>query len=80
MVYVGSREYIYRNMLMSHMIADTLDELHGMAHKLGIRNNFQDKPGKPHYDISKAKKQQAIKLGAIEISDKEIVRILRRRY
>ena len=42
MVYVGKREYQYRRMLMSHMIADTLDELHEMADKIGVsRRHFQ---------------------------------------
>lgn len=81
MVYIGTREYKYGNMKMSHMIADTLDELHEMADKLLIdRKHFQDKRGKPHYDICKKNKQKAILFGAILISDKEIVKILINNY
>ena len=75
MVYIGTRKYKYRNMIMSHMIADSINELMNMADYLGIdRKYFQDKPGKPHFDISQTKKEIALESGnAIEISDKEIV-------
>ena len=74
MVYVGTREYGYRRMIMSHMAADTLDELHKMAISLGISTKyFQNKEGKPHYDICKEKKQLAIKLGAKLVNDRELI-------
>lgn len=77
MVYVGKNEYKYGRMIMSHMIADSLKELHEMADKLNInRRYFQDKPNKPHYDVCKKNKQIAIQLGAEEISDREIVKKL----
>lgn len=80
-VYVGTREYKYRRMIMSHMIADSLSELHDMAKKIGVdRRHFQDKKNRPHYDICKQNKKLAIKLGAIEISDKQIIQILNKMY
>ena len=61
-------------MIMYHMAADGIDELHQMATSLGIDNKyFQDKPGKPHYDITKSKKQLAIKLGAKEVNDRQLI-------
>lgn len=52
MVYVGKNIYKYGRMKMSHMAADTLDELHEMAVKIGVaKRHFQNKKGKPHYDI-----------------------------
>ncbi len=81
MIYVGKNEYKYGRMIMSHMIADSLDELHEMADQLGInRKHFQDKPKRPHYDVCKSNKKKAIKLGAKEVSDKEIVKILKEKY
>lgn len=68
-------------MLMSHMIGDSLDELHQMAQAIGVdKKHFQNKKGKPHYDVCQTMKQKAIKLGAIEINDREIVRILKEKY
>ena len=43
-----------------------LDELHVFAAKLGLRREwFQDKASMPHYDLTRAKRRQAIRLGAI---------------
>ena len=82
MIYIGTREYKYGRMLMSHMISDeSLEELHEMADSIGInRKWFQDKPNRPHYDISKAKKQLAIKLGATIVAEREIVKKLIETY
>jgi hypothetical protein len=68
-VYVDSYNIKFRNMIMVHMLADTVTELHDMADKIGInRKWFQDKPhDTPHYDICLTKKALAIKLGAIEV-------------
>jgi Protein of unknown function (DUF4031) len=65
-------------MHMSHMIADTLPELHEMADKIGVaRKWFQDKASTPHYDVSKGKRELAIKFGAIPVDRKELVRKIR---
>lgn len=74
MVYVGTREYKFGRMIMSHMAADTLDELHKMADSIGIqRKHFQDKKNKPHYDVCKQSKLKAIEFGAIEVNDRKII-------
>jgi hypothetical protein len=78
MVYIGKNEYKYGRMIMSHMAADTIEELHKMAQNIGIsKKHFQDKKGKPHYDICKQNKQKAIKLGAIEVNDRELIKLFR---
>lgn len=75
MVYVGKNEYKYGRMIMSHMGSDNIDELHEMANKLGLKREwFQDKKHHPHYDISKGMKLKAIELGAVEVSDKQLIR------
>lgn len=74
-VYVGSLEYRYGDMIMSHMASPNIEALHAMAVKLGIRKWFQEDKENlhPHYDVCKSKKLQAIKLGAIEIDDRELI-------
>ena len=58
-----------RTYKMSRMIADTLDELHAMAAKIGVdRRWFQDKASGPHYDITMTKRALAVKAGAVEIT------------
>jgi hypothetical protein len=74
MVYVGIGEYKYGRMIMSHMIADSINELHEMADILGVKRKwFQDKATKPHYDICKKKKMLALNYGAKLINDMEII-------
>lgn len=75
-VYVGTMEFPYGRMIMFHMASPDVEELHKMADKIGInRKWFQDKPMHPHYDICKAKKHLAIQLGAIEVNDREIIKL-----
>lgn len=67
---------------MSHMITDdpTLQELRDMVDKLGLDwKHFQDKPNRPHYDITQHYKNIAIKKhGAILVTENDIINILRR--
>ena len=80
-VYVDDMKTPYGRMIMCHMIADTLPELHEMADRIGIKRRwFQDKPNHPHYDISISKRILAVRYGAKEISAVEGIAILRNRY
>ena len=58
-----------------HMQADTVEELHAMADRLGLRRSwFQSKPGRPwrdHYDLTSERRDLAIALGAIQITWRE---------
>lgn len=69
----------YGRMKMCHMIADTEEELHQMADKLGINRKWYQGPPKtinPHYDICSSKRAKAVQLGAKEITMREGVKIL----
>lgn len=60
----------YRGMKMSHMIADTDDELHAMAAHIGVRRHWHQKAGTAHshYDIALSKREAAVRRGAVEIT------------
>ncbi len=76
-VYVDNPEIPFRMMKMCHMLADSLCELHAMAEKLGLRREwFQDKSTFPHYDLSKAKRKEAVKLGAVEVGREKLYEVL----
>lgn len=82
-VYVDNMKMPWRGMIMSHMTADTNDELHEMAAKLGLKRAwFQGMPAHSieHYDVSEGKRQQAIALGAIEEDMFDDAVIRRHRY
>ena len=64
-----------------HMMTDgELEELHTMADKIGLKRNwFQNKPGLPHYDLKKGKREMAIRNGAVPTTSKEMLQKCRRR-
>ena len=77
-VYVDPPKYPYRRMIMCHMVADTLDELHGMADRIGVARRWFQPKSSPHYDICKSKRSLAIKYGAVEVDRRGMVRVIRR--
>lgn len=78
-IYIDAADIPYGRMIMCHMIADSLQELHSMACAIGVRHKwFQEHSSTPHYDICRAKKRLALALGAIEVDRLEFVRIIRR--
>jgi Protein of unknown function (DUF4031) len=80
-VYVDDMRVPFGRMLMCHMVADTRAELHAMADAIGLlRSWFQDMPkaSSPHYDVSLAKRAEAIKLGAILVDRRGLVEVVRR--
>ncbi len=57
-----------------HMVADTEAELHEMADRLGMRRSwFQRHSRLPHYDLTRNKRFQAVRLGAVELTRRELV-------
>lgn len=71
-VYVDDVRWPFGRMIMCHMWADTEEELHDMAAKIGIRRQWFQEPPKAswkHYDISLGKKAEAIARGAV-LTDK----------
>lgn len=68
-VYVDDAVTPWRGQRWAHLMADTLDELHDMAARLGLpRRAFQDKPSGAHYDVTIEMREQALQLGAVVIS------------
>ncbi len=79
----------------SHLIADSRDELHEFAQRLGLRRSYFQDPavnGKPkadpgtlhaemwHYDVTESKRQQAIRLGAVAIGWHDLPGIIEARF
>lgn len=70
-VYVDDMNAQYGRMKMSHLLADSDQELHEMASKIGVARKWWQSPEKTsgsHYDICLSKKVLAIQFGAIEIT------------
>lgn len=80
-VYVDDMAAKFGRMVMCHLTADTLEELHAMADTIGVsRNRYQGPPvtRMPHYDIAQSKRALAVKAGAIEIKWRESPKVARR--
>ena len=67
-VYVDNGRYTLGRMLMSHMLADSTDELHDMANKIGLKREWFQQKSVPHYDLCQAKRKLAVEHGAKEIT------------
>lgn len=75
-VYIDDMNAPFRRMIMCHMIADTEEELHQMADKIGVARKWYQRN---HYDICLSKKKLAIQHGAKEITWRELGLMLRER-
>jgi hypothetical protein len=78
-VYVDKATNPFGRMKMCHMLADTLDELHAMADAIGMKREwFQNSKDHPHYDLSLTKRALALRHGAIEIDNRQLVTLVRK--
>lgn len=56
----------------AHLMADTLEELHAFAARLGLRRSwFQGDARHPHYDLAPSKRALALELGAMFVPARE---------
>jgi hypothetical protein len=78
---VDDMKAAYGRMKMCHMIADKSFELLAMADLLGINRKWIQKAGtyQEHFDICQWKRAMAVKAGAIEITQRELCRMVMNR-
>jgi len=66
----------FGRMKMSHLMADTEQELHDMANRIGIARKWCQHEGlgqgHVHYDIAMSKRKLAISYGAVPITLREM--------
>lgn len=61
---------------VSHLVADTDEELHAFAASIGLRRAYHQVStgGLSHYDLTRGKRTQSVSRGAVEIDATEMVR------
>lgn len=71
-----------RRMIMCHMCADTTEELMAMAKTIGLRPEWIQHKGtwREHFDVAKGKRALAVQAGAVEVTQKDLVRRMKAAY
>lgn len=80
-VYVDNMRASFGRMVMCHMVADTDEELHAMADRIGVARRWWQAPPKhhSHYDIALSKRALAVSYGAVEVTLKQLACMTARR-
>lgn len=80
-VYVDEARHPFGRMVMAHMVADSREELFAMADKIGVARKWLQHKDQwhEHFDVSKGKRDLAVRYGAVEVTSKDLVRFLRDR-
>lgn len=77
-VYVDAANRRFGRMVLCHMLADSIDELLEMADNLKIGREHFQLLSHPHFDVCKSERQQAVKLGAIEVDNYGLAEVMQR--
>lgn len=80
-IYVDDMNAPYRGEIISHLVADTREELLQAANQLGIDLATIQRPNTPweHFDIPENSKQEAISIGAQEVTQSDVVQLIHRK-
>lgn len=77
-VYVDGERNRFGRMIMCHMFADSLAELHAMALAIGMDRDWFQPLSFPHYDVSLSRRARAVSLGAVEVDRRQGYEIRKR--
>lgn len=83
MILIDERQRSYKGGYWSHLVSDTsIEELHKFAIQLGLKREwFQGNSRIPHYDLkSSAKWQEAVRLGAMAVTTRDMLWRLRGKF
>lgn len=80
-VYIDDMRAPFGRMKMCHMMADSTEELLAMADLIGVDRRWIQHPGTnhEHFDIAMSKRRLALEAGAVEVTQRELVGIVRAR-
>lgn len=78
-VYVDSEGTRWRGKQWCHLVADSMEELHEFAGRLGLQRRwFQDKGRYPHYDVTMAVRDRAVRMGAVDADRETLIACCKR--
>ncbi len=77
-VYVdGLRDYGWRHGPSCHLIADSVEELIEFAESMGMRREWFQAKSTPHFDLTADGRTAAVAMGAIELTNRELIAKIR---
>lgn len=78
-VYVDNMQIEWRGKKWCHLVADSIEELHLFADRLGLRRDwFQGSASYPHYDVTVNMRKKALNSGAMIGTRRVIIGCARR--
>lgn len=78
-VYVDDSRLTWRGKNWCHLVADSIDELHAFAARLGLKKEwFQERTMYPHYDVTVNVKARALTMGACPGDKRTIITCAKR--
>ncbi|MFX1682201.1 DUF4031 domain-containing protein [Mitsuaria sp. CC2] len=78
-MYVDDAEVQKHGYAWFHLMADSIQELHGFAASIGVpARAFHRGARHPHYDVTASQRERALDNGAVAITAREAVQIGRR--
>lgn len=78
MVYVDDVGIMWKGQPRYHMTADSLDELHDFAARVGIARCWFHKGSRhPHYDVTGPQREDALGAGATAVDKRALARVAR---
>jgi len=77
-VYVDDAKVPFGRMVMCHLVADSAAELRAMADAIGVSGKWLQHAGthREHFDICLSKRKLAVEAGAVEVTRRELGRIV----
>ncbi|HEX6279980.1 MAG TPA: DUF4031 domain-containing protein [Pyrinomonadaceae bacterium] len=73
-VYVdGLRDYGWRHGPSCHLIGDSVEELIEFALGMGLRREWFQANSTPHFDLTADGRRLAVELGAIELTNRQLI-------
>ena len=77
-VYVDKMvDYSWRHGPSCHLIADSVEELIEFAVEMGLRAEWFQPRSSPHFDLTAEGRKAAVRMGAIELNNRELVAKIR---
>ncbi len=70
-------DYSWRHGPSCHLIADSVEELIEFAVELGLRAEWFQPRSSPHFDLTADGRKAAVRMGAIELNNRELVAKIR---